>query len=196
MGESSTDAIYVLIVKDDLSGYIWFRPCDNEDSVSTTSVLVEWSAAFGVPRNWMSDQGSHLKNKVMSSLAKKLRVDHKFSLPYSPWSNGTVEVVCRELIRATRAILSEAQLSRKEWRIVLPIVQAALNSSCSKRWNGRCSLTVFTGLAIYKPISTAIQKSGRYSLVKYISDERAKVCLLYTSPSPRDQRGSRMPSSA
>ena len=25
---------------------------------------------------------------------------------------------------------------------------------------------------------------------------RAKACLLYTSPSPRDQRGSRMPSSA
>ena len=25
---------------------------------------------------------------------------------------------------------------------------------------------------------------------------RCKVCLLYTSPSPRDQRGSRMPSSA
>ena len=29
------------------------------------------------------------------------------------------------------------------------------------------------------------------------TDERApKICLLYTSPSPRDQRGSRMPSSA
>ena len=25
---------------------------------------------------------------------------------------------------------------------------------------------------------------------------RASICLLYTSPSPRDQRGSRMPSSA
>ena len=25
---------------------------------------------------------------------------------------------------------------------------------------------------------------------------RIRVCLLYTSPSPRDQRGSRMPSSA
>ena len=25
---------------------------------------------------------------------------------------------------------------------------------------------------------------------------KAKTCLLYTSPSPRDQRGSRMPSSA
>ena len=27
-------------------------------------------------------------------------------------------------------------------------------------------------------------------------DNMANVCLLYTSPSPRDQRGSRMPSSA
>ena len=27
-------------------------------------------------------------------------------------------------------------------------------------------------------------------------DQRISVCLLYTSPSPRDQRGSRMPSSA
>ena len=27
-------------------------------------------------------------------------------------------------------------------------------------------------------------------------DERTNPCLLYTSPSPRDQRGSRMPSSA
>ena len=28
------------------------------------------------------------------------------------------------------------------------------------------------------------------------SDLRISICLLYTSPSPRDQRGSRMPSSA
>ena len=27
-------------------------------------------------------------------------------------------------------------------------------------------------------------------------EEVGKICLLYTSPSPRDQRGSRMPSSA
>ena len=31
---------------------------------------------------------------------------------------------------------------------------------------------------------------------QYEVEERRKDCLLYTSPSPRDQRGSRMPSSA
>ena len=29
-----------------------------------------------------------------------------------------------------------------------------------------------------------------------INEKQVKSCLLYTSPSPRDQRGSRMPSSA
>ena len=34
------------------------------------------------------------------------------------------------------------------------------------------------------------------SLVNGYPTEQFKICLLYTSPSPRDQRGSRMPSSA
>ena len=33
-------------------------------------------------------------------------------------------------------------------------------------------------------------------LLDDLKDERNASCLLYTSPSPRDQRGSRMPSSA
>ena len=41
-------------------------------------------------------------------------------------------------------------------------------------------------------------EAGRFSLVFLAApgDSEAQVCLLYTSPSPRDQRGSRMPSSA
>ena len=35
-----------------------------------------------------------------------------------------------------------------------------------------------------------------YSFSKELLDEWDWTCLLYTSPSPRDQRGSRMPSSA
>ena len=38
-----------------------------------------------------------------------------------------------------------------------------------------------------------------YEYIASISDiacQRMNSCLLYTSPSPRDQRGSRMPSSA
>ena len=34
------------------------------------------------------------------------------------------------------------------------------------------------------------------SRTQYVNQLRSHACLLYTSPSPRDQRGSRMPSSA
>ena len=45
------------------------------------------------------------------------------------------------------------------------------------------------------PIPTI--KEGEFLLRQdYISLDPAMSCLLYTSPSPRDQRGSRMPSSA
>ena len=51
-----------------------------------------------------------------------------------------------------------------------------------------------------KPIA-AYNVSGEYSMVKAAAmknwiNEKDIVCLLYTSPSPRDKRQSRMPSSA
>ena len=48
-------------------------------------------------------------------------------------------------------------------------------------------------------VITGLSGSGKSSLAfdtLYAEGQRRYVCLLYTSPSPRDQRGSRMPSSA
>ena len=39
-------------------------------------------------------------------------------------------------------------------------------------------------------------QDGVWKIVLTEDDEEEEPCLLYTSPSPRDQRGSRMPSSA
>ena len=37
---------------------------------------------------------------------------------------------------------------------------------------------------------------GISTIYSHLENVMVEVCLLYTSPSPRDQRGSRMPSSA
>ena len=46
------------------------------------------------------------------------------------------------------------------------------------------------------PVSVALQAIVNRATSKDPADRYPSVCLLYTSPSPRDQRGSRMPSSA
>lgn len=60
------------------------------------------------------------------------------------WLNSTVEVSCRELLRSTRALLSEFQLWHWCWPFVLPIAQSALNSSVLERLGNSCPLTDFT----------------------------------------------------
>ena len=49
-----------------------------------------------------------------------------------------------------------------------------------------------------EPVATYLAEklSEEVTLTESCTDSGIKTCLLYTSPSPRDQRGSRMPSSA
>ena len=49
---------------------------------------------------------------------------------------------------------------------------------------------------VAKARSNGMQDSSIGLLLRSTTDVQFYVCLLYTSPSPRDQRGSRMPSSA
>jgi hypothetical protein len=56
---------YLLLFKDDLSGYLWLVPCRTADAAATVDALMRWFAVFGVVLLWISERGSHFKNKVV-----------------------------------------------------------------------------------------------------------------------------------
>ncbi len=95
VGESRTSHEYILILKDDFSGYAFLRPCKNADAETSANVLNEYFTTFIPVLQWFSDQCPHFCNKVMQTLASSLRVKHRFSTVCAPWSNGTVESVCK-----------------------------------------------------------------------------------------------------
>ena len=65
----------------------------------------------------------------------------------------------------------------------------AIMSGALVMWMAAGFTMLEAGLVQKKDVSEIVTKNlGLFSI--------ACVCLLYTSPSPRDQRGSRMPSSA
>jgi hypothetical protein len=39
---------YLLLLKDDLSGYLWLEPCRTADAAATVDALMRWFAVFGV----------------------------------------------------------------------------------------------------------------------------------------------------
>ena len=59
----------------------------------------------------------------------------------------------------------------------------------------RLKFTSISGFAILTALATVSTASAQIQTSEIIEGDDG-VCLLYTSPSPRDQRGSRMPSSA
>jgi Integrase core domain/Integrase zinc binding domain len=124
---------YLLLLMDDLSGYLWLVPCRTADAADTVDALMRWFAVFGVVLLWISDRGSHFKNEVVRRVQKKLRAKHHFTTANCPWSNGTIESACKQVIRAFRAVLSEMKMYADEWPEVVNMVQSVLNNSLSTR---------------------------------------------------------------
>ena len=52
---------------------------------------------FGVPKEIISDGGSHFCNKPFENLLSKYGVKHKVATPYHPQTSGQVELTNREI---------------------------------------------------------------------------------------------------
>ena len=170
MYTSEGDSLYVLILKDDHSGFVWLVPTTETTAEITADSLIKWFSAFGVVTQWVSDRGSHFKNEVVRLLQEKTKSSHHFTLSHCHWSNGTVEVICRELFRACRALMFEYQLTQICWPSIMPVVQSALNNSLLDRLGNRCPLTVFTGHKQDTPLATDTRTVARKTQVLSIDD--------------------------
>lgn len=157
LGKSCTDEKYVLMLRDDHSGYCWLYPSTDQTAESTANALLDWCAAFGAPSSFMSDGPTHFKNETIRLLTKGLQSCHHFTLPYCPWSNGAVERLGKELLRIARALLSETQRPKNEWPQLLPIFQSVINNSPSPVRNNIAPITAFTGAPTSRPIDTFIR---------------------------------------
>ena len=90
MSPTESNLTYVLVIKDDHSGYVWLLPASETTAEFVAQSLISWFAAFGTVRQWISDRGTHFKNEVVRQLKEKTNSMHHFTLAYCPWTNGTV----------------------------------------------------------------------------------------------------------
>jgi hypothetical protein len=70
---------YLLLLMNDLSGYLWLEPCRTADAAATVDALMRWFAVFGVELLWISDRGNHFKNEVVQRVQKELKAKHHFT---------------------------------------------------------------------------------------------------------------------
>ena len=159
IGPSTKGHVYLLVIKDDFTGFVNFYPCASPTSDVVVESLLSWYSLFGVATCHVSDQGSHFKNAVVKELNRKLTTKHHFTLPYAPWSNGTVERVNREIRRLIRSWISEFRIELTAWPDLIPLMVHVLNFSNSTR-SGYAPAELFGGFRPRYPLETILTSSG------------------------------------
>jgi hypothetical protein len=87
----------------------------------------------------------------------ELKAKHHITTANCPWSNGTIESACKQVIRVFRAVLSELRMYADEWPEVINLVQSVLNNFLSTRLNKRTPMLVFTGNAETTPLALMLK---------------------------------------
>ncbi len=72
MGPGIEDKKYNLVLRDDLSSYVWLCETDSCTSESAEDLLGTWIGAFGCPTWLVTDRGSHFCNELLSLLTDEL----------------------------------------------------------------------------------------------------------------------------
>ncbi|KAE9009233.1 hypothetical protein PR001_g16486 [Phytophthora rubi] len=160
MGDSFGENRSILVIKDALTHYCELFPTPHCDSGTAAAGLLDWYKRYGKPQVLISDQGVHFRNETIASLCSRLKIPQDFTPVYSPWVNGTVERVNRDILQVIRALLMELRLSDKEWPYLLPIVQANLNHTPVASLAGRAPIELFLGLPPPSALDTIIVPRG------------------------------------
>lgn len=132
--KSNTQDEYTIILKGNFSAYVFLRSFESANAKNTANTLREYFSIFTLMLDWFSDQSRLFQNIVLEILPLAIGYKHRFSTAYVPWSNGTVQSVCKYFLLVMRALCAELRIPRPDWHKVVLSIHKVINSSPSRSW--------------------------------------------------------------
>ncbi|KAF1313127.1 hypothetical protein FI667_g17682, partial [Globisporangium splendens] len=175
MGDTYGPTHYVLVLKDELTHYCELVACDSATSEVAAAAILDWAKRFGMPKTWVSDNGTHFKNQILECLRARVGAKHRFTPVYTPWINGTVERLNHDLLQAKRMLLLELKLDTKNWEFLLPVVQHNLNNSPVASLANKAPIKLFTGLEVSTPLESLLTPDGTASASSLKTHDLANI---------------------
>ncbi|CAN6576747.1 unnamed protein product [Malus baccata var. baccata] len=108
---------YILLAVDYVSKWVEAKATHTNNSrVVADFIKANIFSRFGMPKVFISDEGSHFCNRTIEALFKKYNVKHRVSTPYHPQTSGQVEVSNREIKQILKKTIGP---NRKDWSLHL-----------------------------------------------------------------------------
>ena len=158
---ADSDLRYILVLKDDLSHLVELVPTARTDAESVIETCMKWFSRMGIPEVIVTDQGAHFRNVLVGDLEHHMGVRHHFTLPYCPWSNGTVERVNRDIKRLLQVLRSEFRVEEKDWDRLIPLIQYVLNTQKYRSLGNMAPMQVISTIEPRDPLTFVLRRRSR-----------------------------------
>ncbi|GMF16195.1 unnamed protein product [Phytophthora fragariaefolia] len=135
-------------------------PCS--DPTSTVEAILAWHSRFGVPPVWISDQGSLFTGEVVAEVCRRLKATRDFTVPYSPWINGSVERANRDIMQVLRALCLEYKVDTHDCTYFVPVLQTSLNHTITPSLGNRAPVELFCEPPPSTPLSFRIDTKQQW----------------------------------
>ena len=114
---SSFGNMYILLTMDYVSKWVEATTCPRNDVIIVVEFIQRNNLSrFGAPRIIISDEESHVENKVFAKLMSRYGTKHLMGFTYHPQSNGQAEISNKEIKKILEKTVSA---SIKGWSIKL-----------------------------------------------------------------------------
>jgi transposase InsO family protein len=115
---------YIFTIQDCLSKNCILLPVKHANAEEVAKGLTEKMICyFDPPSAILTDQGTHLQNKLLDEFAKLFGINKYYTTAYHPQSNGSIERMHHTLTEYLRKYVE----NKTEWNTWVPICQHAYN---------------------------------------------------------------------
>eukprot|EP00924_Labyrinthula_sp_SR-Ha-C_P011960 maker-scaffold_26-snap-gene-0.5-mRNA-1 protein AED:0.35 eAED:0.35 QI:0/0/0/1/0/0/2/0/319 len=76
----------------------------------------------------VTDNASHFSNQLLTELSRSFSYIQSLSIAYSPWTNGSIEVINSKILHYIKTIASDYGLTDTEWPSILETINYIMNN--------------------------------------------------------------------
>ena len=120
---------YVIVVVDMLTKFVHAKATETQQSFVLVEFLKEIFMYTGVPKTVQSDQGRNLLSEEFEEFLGSKNIEHRYSSPYHPETNGQMERTNRTLGQTIRKLCDEEP---EKWDEKLREAVFSVNSSVNR----------------------------------------------------------------
>eukprot|EP00924_Labyrinthula_sp_SR-Ha-C_P014471 augustus_masked-scaffold_95-processed-gene-0.32-mRNA-1 protein AED:0.61 eAED:0.61 QI:0/0/0/0.33/1/1/3/0/438 len=131
---SVNNSCKIIVLVDNATRNVFMKVVEKEDAENMALALIEFLGNFQFENNFtlVTDNVSYFAGKLLQTFSEVYHFKQYFSIKFSPWTNGVVEITNAKIVRIIRTLCSQFRLNVTEVHKLVGTIMDSLNNYPSR----------------------------------------------------------------